>query len=527
MREVLEEAIALIRGCAGADLACYFVGTLPFVLALLYFLHDMRYDAFADRKIGAAALGLTFLYLWMKCWQATFARRLSARLGPSLETMRVRDLWSQAAIQPTSLFVLPLALILGLPFGWVYAYYQSLTVVGEPGAARHHALLWPRQNHALLLVLTAFRITVFLNILIVLMVAPEVLKALSGIESVFTRDPLALFNTTLLCVSIALTYLAVGPIGIAVYAVRCFYGEAVRSGHDLRFELKRLTPVRAGGAAAAIGLLVLCTASVGGTDASAAPAEETMPRRQTVESGELERSIEAVLQQREFAWQLQRQRVEAEEVEKGLIARAMISILEVVNGWARAVGRQIARVLEWLADRSLNERAERSAAISWRAMARVLLVVLVLAGIAALFYLVRRQRAKRRTEAVPIADFESPNVLLADDHEADRIDSDRWMEQAGELLATGELRSAMRAVYMAILSHLARGGILALAPAKTNRDYQRELARRMRSLPELPDIFSSGVMIFEKVWYGRHQPSREQLERLSVLFNEVRSRVEA
>ncbi len=34
-------------------------------------------------------------------------------------------------------------------------------------------------------------------------------------------------------------------------------------------------------------------------------------------------------------------------------------------------------------------------------------------------------------------------------------------------------------------------------------------------------------MIFEKVWYGRHEATREQLERLGVLFEKVQSRVEA
>ncbi len=525
--EMLEEGLFLFRRCGVGDFACYFVGSLPFMLALLYYLHDMRYGAFAGEELGAAALGLTLLYLWMKCWQAVFARRLSARLGASQATIRLRDLWSQVAIQPTSLFVLPVSFALGLPFGWAYAYYQSLTVTGDPGAARRHAVLWPKQNHALLLMLTAFRIVVFFNILAAILATPELLKAMSGIETVFTRNPLAMLNTTLLCVSVALTYLAVGPIGIAVYVVRCFYGEALRTGQDLMVELKRMSFARNGGRAAAAGLMLLGIVSVAEAGTAARPGEEAAALRPTVESGDLEVSIERVLRSREFAWRLQRQRADAAEVEKGLIARAMSSILDTFNGWVREIVQLIARFLDWLADRRRDGPVERNDAISWRAMARGLLVVLGLAGIIALVYLLRRHWVKKTAAGEQALVVEPRDAMIVDDHEADRIASDRWMEQAKELIARGDLRAAMRAVYMAILSHLARGGLLTLAPTRTNRDYQRELLRRVRSLPDLPEVFSSGVMIFEKVWYGRHEPTREQLEQLGVLFEKVQSRVEA
>ncbi len=487
----------------------------------------MRYGAFAREELGAAALGITVLYLWMKCWQAVFARRLSARLVGSQATLRLRDLWSQVAIQPTALFVIPVSFVLGLPFGWVYAYYLSLTVTGDPGAARHHAVLWPKQNHVLLLMLTAFRIVVFFNILIAILATPELLKAMSGIETVFTRNPLAMLNTTLLGVSVALTYLAVGPIGIAVYVVRCFYGEALRTGQDLMVELKRLSLARNAGRAAVAGLILLGISSVAAAGTAVRPGEETAALRQIVDSRDLEMSIERVLQRREFAWRLQRQRANEEEVEKGLIARAMISILETFNGWVRETAQLIVRFLDWLADRSRDGPVERNEAISWRAMARGLLVVLGLAGIIALVYLLRRHWVKKPAAGEQAPGGEPRDVMIVDDHEADRIASNRWMEQAKELIARGDLRAAMRAVYMAILSHLARGGLLTLAPTKTNRDYQRELLRRVRSSPGLPDVFSSGVMIFEKVWDGRHEATREQLERLGVLFDKVQSHVEA
>ncbi len=79
--EILEEAVHLLRMAPASLLAVYYVGSLPFVLGLLYFWADMSRSAFAARHCVEASLALAFLYLWMKSWQAVFASRLKARLA--------------------------------------------------------------------------------------------------------------------------------------------------------------------------------------------------------------------------------------------------------------------------------------------------------------------------------------------------------------------------------------------------------------------------------------------------------------
>lgn len=524
--ETLELALFLVRDCRMGDLACYLVGSLPFVLALLYFLHDMRYDAFADAMLGAGALGLAFLYVWMKCWQTVFARRLTARMGGSPAPIGLTDLWSQVAIQPTSLFLLPLSFLLALPYGWVYAYYQNVTVTGNAATARTYSVLWPKQNHFLILLFFAFRLVVFLNILIALVMVPELVRAFLGIESVFTENPFAMLNTTILGISTGLTYLAVGPIGIAAYVVRCFHGESSKSGIDLRVEMDRWSAARGGGLMAGAALILCALLAVTGTSASERHTEEAAPVQQTVNAGDLGRAIERVLQRREFAWRLQRQQADRGKAEKGLIARAMTSILEVFNEWVSRIGELIESFINWLGGGKQAVTVNRQEGWSWRSMARGLLVVLMLAGIVALVYLLRRHRSHGSPAGGQAFTGDPRDVSTTQEHQADRIASDRWMDNAKELIARGNLRDATRAVYMAILSRLSRGGLLVLAANKTNRDYRLELLRRVGASPELPDAFSTGVRVFERVWYGRHEPSPEQLQRLSDMFYQVESRVE-
>ncbi|HZV33995.1 MAG TPA: hypothetical protein VFB72_05415, partial [Verrucomicrobiae bacterium] len=56
--ELIEEAVHLLRMSGTASLAAYYIGTLPFVLAFLYFWGEMSRSPFANTELPGAALGL-------------------------------------------------------------------------------------------------------------------------------------------------------------------------------------------------------------------------------------------------------------------------------------------------------------------------------------------------------------------------------------------------------------------------------------------------------------------------------------
>src|SRR5206468_11789686 len=99
----------------------------------------MSQSPFANQHSAEAALATAVLFVWMKFWQALFARRIRAQLAAdpmprwnARESLRIVLL--QAIIQPTGLFIIPLAVVLVVPFGRVYALYQSVTALEDAGS---------------------------------------------------------------------------------------------------------------------------------------------------------------------------------------------------------------------------------------------------------------------------------------------------------------------------------------------------------------------------------------------------------
>lgn len=245
----------LLRSAPFSLLACYYIGTLPFVLAFLYFWTDMSSSPFASQHIAETAAGLSMLYIWMKCWQCVFAGGMKTLVSPSTPQRytlhRVLRLGiTQTILQSTGFIVLPFALIVFLPFAHAYAFYHNLGLIadGQEGdlkritqKAWRLASLWMPQNHVLIMILTLFGFVVFLNWVLLLFIFPELIQMLFGIETPFTLSGLSLLNTTFLAVAVALTYLCLNPLAHTAYVLRCFWGESLQTGADLQAELKAVT----------------------------------------------------------------------------------------------------------------------------------------------------------------------------------------------------------------------------------------------------------------------------------------------
>src|SRR6185503_3700557 len=112
--ELIEEVFHLLRLAPAATLATYYLGSLPFILGLLYFWSDMSRAAFAEQRLMGGTIGMTLLFVWMKCWQAAFAQQLKAQLcgepAPRWNFARLsRLVLVQIILQPSGLFLLPAA----------------------------------------------------------------------------------------------------------------------------------------------------------------------------------------------------------------------------------------------------------------------------------------------------------------------------------------------------------------------------------------------------------------------------------
>jgi hypothetical protein len=132
----MDEALSLLRAAGPTALFPYYLGTLPFMAALLFFWNDMSHSAFAANHVLRASLAMALLFGWMKGWQAVYGSILydirQGRRSPAISPMRfLKICCRQLTVQPWGIFFFFLCIpLLLLPFPWVNAYFQNHTVMG-------------------------------------------------------------------------------------------------------------------------------------------------------------------------------------------------------------------------------------------------------------------------------------------------------------------------------------------------------------------------------------------------------------
>src|SRR5260370_33083781 len=93
--DLYEEAIYLLRRAPASMIATYYAGSLPFILAFLFFWADMSQSSFAYEHCAPASLEIALFYCWMLYWQASFLRRLRSELSVAPRPPRVwSDTWN-------------------------------------------------------------------------------------------------------------------------------------------------------------------------------------------------------------------------------------------------------------------------------------------------------------------------------------------------------------------------------------------------------------------------------------------------
>ena len=101
--------------------------------------------------------------------------------------------------------------------------------------------------------------------------------------------------------------------------------------------------------------------------------------------------------------------------------------------------------------------------------------------------------------------------LTEEEIKADDLPAKRWLSLAQDLTAKGELRLAMRSLYLATLAHLAENDMITIEIYKSNREYEKELRRRAHERKELLSVFTESLHLFEGVWYGMHRIALTEL----------------
>ena len=534
--ELIEEAVHLLRAVPAGAWVVYLSGAVPWVLGLGYFWATASWFAPKPEEILWRALGLAALFLWLKVAQAEFCGGLrAARFGeepaPFAWGRVVRTAARQARLQGWSLPLLPIAGVLALPAAATWMFFENVTALaaspgrgGESLARRawREAMRWQGPAHVALLLFSGVWLCVWINIATTFYAVPWLARSLLGVDNIFGLSGWSVLNSTLLALVTILTWLAVDPLVKAYHVLRTFYGEARHTGEDLRLELRRPAGRGVLAKAARVALVVLAAGMFAGTGpaegglrAAEAPVIQTTPVQ-------VDQALDEALRGRDFRWGLQPlPSVEEADVADGLIKRFVREGFELVAQAAMDVRDAIKKFADWIDSLFKNKKdkpkhEEPKAERHWGDMMAVLrgaLYVMLGLCLLALVWILwtswkRRPVAPRVLS--PMAAAVAPD-LNDEKLEASRLPSHEWLELARAQLALGEWRLALRALYLGSLANLGARGLVNLARAKTNLDYERELARRAAGRAEVVAGFRARRLSFECVWYGRVSADENQV----------------
>lgn len=532
--DTLEDAVQLVRGTPAATWLLYYGSTLPFVLGFLFFWSEMSRGAFALDHLAQGSCLLAVAFVLLKTGQAIALEGMQCRLTnhpPEPLTLRRfgRALAIQAALSPAGLIVRPIALLITLPYAWVAAAYHNLVLLGngnQPAAtvwkeSIRLAKLWPRQNHEGLSILWLVMVVVWINLAILLSLVPGALRSLLGLELFLTGASWSVLNSTFFFVVCALTYLCMDPIYKAFYAVRVYRGEALTTGADLRSELERLEARPAARSLPAL-LAFLAAMPLAALRAESAPSPD--PDAQEITAPLLDREIDSVLEDPQFAWRLPRE--EGEDL--GILERFFRDTWEALDAGFQPIAQWIADFVRWLS--TLFDPADPDSpppAFNLGDLALPLtiaiLAVAVLVILAAAVVVWMRSRRMTPVEAEAVAVARVPD-LQSEELVADELPEEEWLRLAREKAAEGEYRLAIRALYLAGLAHLGERELVSLARFKSNLDYEREIRRRTHSDREILEPFHDNLLRFERVWYGRHALDAQGLSEFETNLHRILAR---
>jgi hypothetical protein len=548
---LVEEATHLLRRTPATAWLGYFIGAVPFLLCLFFFWSDMSRSGTATNRLPEMSLLLSVLYAWMKLWQAWFCDRLmnEVRGGDDSRSMPFRG-WlrliaSQMWIHATMPWVLILSFIALVPMPWAYAFYHNVTALafdhfrrgGRTMALVRLAMAqthWqPMQNVFLISLLHVGALFAYLNLLAGFAMGAFLLRSFTGIENPFTMRITLFFSLVVQAMLVMGCYLALNPFVKALYVLRCFYGASRKTGADIEVQLRALAVAKP--LVLAVAVLGLCQGSlVAKPGAPAGPPTSSKMDEALRAKGDpglnpvqLDQSIRDVLQGSEFQWRLPREAgPDGGEGGDTWLGAKLRGLADWIADSLNVIGRIIGDIIKWLfgGDQGGNSSSSGEGGSVWLAMLPKLLLALVIVLVAALLIMLFRNWQQSRLVKVAEAEVALPEINLESENiVASQLPENEWLRLAREKLEAGELRLALRALFLATLAHLGDKRLLHISRSKSNGDYVRELGFRARGREDLNSCFTEQVRTFDRVWYGWHEVNQDLMNT----FEEQHERVTA
>jgi len=494
----IEEAIFLLRRQDMRSWLQYLLGAVPFYLALLAFVHDMSAGYLASR-CAIESLGVTLAYLWASAWKAKFGGSLLATMNgqglPSPQASLWHALHLQIILQTIKLIAFPFAIISILPIAWTSGFFRNAAIEASmPDSTLRSVILRSarrsgvdaRSNWVGVSILTVLCLLTFVNIYISVGMLPYLVRTFTGFESLFTRGIGGIFSFDIFCIVLVLTWFVFDPLVLSYCVIRCFYSEALTDGRDL---LAKLRP------AVASALLLLFFTPL-------------CLHAETVSPEQLSSALRQASKSDEYGWLRARNKASdglGDSFFKRLGAD-LDNIANAIKGWFDGFGKWLRDLLQKTNIKPQPEGPPPSVRdVHW-----LLYAIGALVLVAVVYVLLRNMNRPAEISVASTGearthDLNKENVLASD------LPEEEWLRMARKLLAQGEPRLAVRAMYLSNLSYLGAQRFIQVARAKSNAIYERELRLRPHS-GEAALPFAQSNRNFERAWYGFHEVTPEFVE---------------
>ena len=250
------------------------------------------------------------------------------------------------------------------------------------------------------------------------------------------------------------------------------------------------------------------------------PLASATPNPARLPAAEVNQQLERVLTAPEYAWR-NPSKVEAPP---GWLEQFQDWLRDSLGKFGRALDRLARAIGRWLSSLFPQVSGIKTGGTDGMSVVAQVLSWVTIIGAAAvltliLFKIISRQHAVTPPKAPVIAP--TPD-LESEDTTADQLPEDEWLRLARQKLEDGDLRQALRALFLAALSLLGTQGLILIRRSKSNFDYERELSRKRSSAPGLDEIFSDDRNLFERCWYGAHPVTTAEFEQSDALYQRLK-----
>ena len=522
--DCLEESFHVLRVNCFSLLPIYCLGTIPFVLGVIYFINDMCQRSDAKFIVPEYAFFMALLFLWKNFFQTLFCGKLMDKLTMRIpQKLIMKDylkiLLYQGIVQPIFLFINIFSIFLFFPLPYTTSFFNTfMAITGSERvslrknlkASFYNTLFYPAQNSLIFLMLMVLGFITMLNCGMVIFILPWLLKTFLGVDTFFAKANgigfivNLIFNSTFWSVIFGVVYLVIDPLVKTAYTIRMFYAESIFKGFDILSSLQRIRGGVANSVKKSFTILLLITLPM----ASLVVSGETV-KVENQDPVMVNNKIEKVLQRREYSWRLPSEELNSPEI--NAFSLFFEKIFNKMQDFIDAIDRMMKK---FFSSSKSSDSSGFGSVISWVSANSLTLSIILLIIIMLSVFIITSRRRRNIIKTAKLADVEDEKSvdLLDENITADSLKNSEWLNLAREMIAKGELRLALRAIFLASIATLADKGALSIAKYKTNMDYLYEIRRRHHTSPDEVNAFYQNVKTFENIWYGSYKVDQALLD---------------